>query len=257
MNLIINEGDRVSLDQHPTGMFSRNISELIEPLKQSFVITHFSNTRIFSSGNHSYLTNHPEFAEDFIAEVCYKLGFVSDPKNCHSEYYLLDLLPPKKVMNLLRDRYNMGHVLMIIRKYETHCENFYFGTSYGNIQVANRYLNHRSLFDNFIDYFNHRAADLIQVADASRLEYPSASCQETLLTHDIGRPKLAFFTKNLFTTKESECAFYLSQCLSLKEVAEKMDISPRILEKHIAKLKGKLGCKNISSLVVALRKYFF
>ena len=33
-------------------------------------------------------------------------------------------------------------------------------------------------------------------------------------------------------------------------------VSPRTLEKHVAKLKHKLCCKNITSLVVELRKYF-
>jgi DNA-binding CsgD family transcriptional regulator len=253
MTLIINEGDIVSLHKHPTGLFSKNVSELLEPLKQSLDITHFSHTRIFSSGNHSYLTNHPEFAEDFIAEECYKIGFVSDPKNYHSGYYLLDTLPPNKVTDLLHERYGMGHVLMIVRKFETHSENFYFGTSSDNTQMSNVYLNHRSTFDAFIDYFKEYAADLIQEADASRLQYPANHCQETLLTQHFDPWPVEFLTTIPFTTKERECAFYLAQCLSLRETSDRMGISPRTLEKHVAKLKAKLGCKNMSSLVVKLR----
>lgn len=253
MNLIINEGDAVSLDQHPVGMFSKNISELMEPLKQSFGITHFSNTRIFSSGNHSYLTNHPEFAEDFIAEECYKIGFVSDPKNYQSGYYLLDSLQPNKVTTLLDERYGMGHVLMIIRKFETHCENFYFGASSSSKNMTDVYLNHRPVFDAFIDYFKERAADLIQKADAAKLQYPAIHCQETLLTQRFNHRPVGFLTTIPLSTKERECAFYLAQCLSLTEVAAAMMISPRTLEKHIAKLKAKLGCKNMTSLVVKLR----
>jgi DNA-binding CsgD family transcriptional regulator len=171
---------------------------------------------------------------------------------------LMDALPRNEINDLLKDRHHIGHTLVVIKQHEHYCEKIFFGASDNNAGILNTYLNHRPTFDNFITYFKEKAIDLINLADQSRTICNPIDCHETVLTSPLPVSESLFPFPNMspFTAKEKECAAYLAQCLSLKGIADKMDISPRTLEKHIARLKIKLGCKNLISLVVNLRSSY-
>lgn len=256
MNLIVNEGDVVSLHKHPIGLFAQDVSQILEPLKKSLGITYFGYGRVYGPGEESFLTNNPRFSEDFFNNQLYKVGFMGEPKNYKSGYSLLDALPENDIVALSRERHHMGHFLVILKQQGSYCEKLFFATSSDAVGMSNVYLNNLSVFQGFTEYFKERAAGLIQQSDQLRTVCTSLQCQETLLTQSFEHQVVELPASSFLTIKERECAFYLAQCLSLKEVAEGVGISPRTLEKHIAKLKAKLGCKNMSSLVVQLRKYF-
>jgi DNA-binding CsgD family transcriptional regulator len=256
MSFIINPGQVVSFHKQPAGLFAQEVSQIIEPLRKSFGINYFGYSNLVGIGEEAFLTNHPESSEDYFNNQFYRIGFLADPKEYQSGYYLVDAVAPNPYTDLLKERYNLAHFLAIFRRQGAFCQRFFFGATADNENILNVYLNRLSLFDSFADYFTDRASDLIRRAELSKTQVSPDFCLETVLAQKLDCEPVFFPTDVSLTVKERECACYLSQCLSLKEVSERVGISPRTLEKHVAKLKYKLGCKNITSLVVELRKYF-
>ncbi len=58
------------------------------------------------------------------------------------------------------------------------------------------------------------------------------------------------------TSREIECASWAVERLTNKQIAEKMQVSPRTAEAHIENLKKKLGCYSKVQLVALLEPYF-
>lgn len=59
--------------------------------------------------------------------------------------------------------------------------------------------------------------------------------------------------KNIYLTRrQAECAYYLCQGKTVKEIAAKLEISPRTVEVFLKQLKIKFGCYKRSALIEVL-----
>jgi DNA-binding CsgD family transcriptional regulator len=63
-------------------------------------------------------------------------------------------------------------------------------------------------------------------------------------------------SRESFSPKEKECAYYLLKGMTAKEIGQAMDISSRTVECHIARMRDKLGCFSKSQLVNKLFSFF-
>ena len=64
--------------------------------------------------------------------------------------------------------------------------------------------------------------------------------------------------KNNWTTltkRELSCAYFLLQGKSNKEIAQKLNISPRTVEDYVSNIRFKIKCKNRSELISILCKW--
>jgi DNA-binding CsgD family transcriptional regulator len=80
-----------------------------------------------------------------------------------------------------------------------------------------------------------------EVLDGAAIEAiltPEVRDQATANGNGAGRPRLAL------SPRESECLLWTSYGLRSKEIAEKLGITTKTVEHHLAKAKDKLGSKN-------------
>ena len=54
------------------------------------------------------------------------------------------------------------------------------------------------------------------------------------------------------TAREEECAIYLMQGSTLKEIAQALDLSPRTVEFYLKNIKNKLNCRTKFQMMRAL-----
>jgi len=62
---------------------------------------------------------------------------------------------------------------------------------------------------------------------------------------------------NVLTTREHQCAHYLLNGMTAKEIGKQLDLSPRTIESYIENIKFKLCCRNKVQLILALTKVIF
>ena len=126
--------------------------------------------------------------------------------------------------------------------------------------------------DSFIHYLKDTSKDLLKRSYEHRYYYAAQKDHtlvqdKSLFTSDIiNRVKLddtflkakaasdMFDSLNQYklTSRESTCAIYLRSGLRAKEIAQRMNISPRTVEKHIQSLKDKTQTMNINQLMLKL-----
>ncbi len=61
----------------------------------------------------------------------------------------------------------------------------------------------------------------------------------------------------VLTIRENQCAYYLMNGMTAKEIGKELELSPRTIESYIDNIKRKLLCKNKAQLIVTLTKINF
>ncbi|MDQ2993484.1 MAG: helix-turn-helix transcriptional regulator, partial [Pseudomonadota bacterium] len=59
------------------------------------------------------------------------------------------------------------------------------------------------------------------------------------------------------TEREIDCYFLLAEDYRTKEIAQKLGISYRTVEKHIENLKQKLLCNTLAGVISVINRYLF
>lgn len=62
--------------------------------------------------------------------------------------------------------------------------------------------------------------------------------------------------KNMLSAREKQCAHYLLNGMTAKEIGLKLGLSFRTIEAYIENMKMKLRCRNKIELVILLTKNF-
>ncbi|RDI43407.1 response regulator transcription factor [Aquicella lusitana] len=143
----------------------------------------------------------------------------------------------------------------LLKKRGGFIEAFYFACALPRDKAINYYLNQLPLLHKFINYFQTEANGLLKLAHENTLILPEKmrpkmwgdSLQRPTPAHD----RLLSQIKNEIhlTKREIECANYIGQGYTIKEIAELLALSSRTVESHIAHIKTKLNIRRKSELV--------
>lgn len=112
----------------------------------------------------------------------------------------------------------------------------------------------------FTQYFKEQARDILIAADKDKFYLPTPKINVESSVDDRKRELFFSETKinkyfvdfigNIYLTKkEIECLYYLPILVTIKEISNKMYISPRTVEDHIQSLKQKLSCTSKRELL--------
>ena len=67
---------------------------------------------------------------------------------------------------------------------------------------------------------------------------------------------LAINLRKMLTRREIDCVILLLESFTAKEIAEKLALSPRTVERHLEHVKTKLKCSNKTELVIKLLELY-
>jgi DNA-binding CsgD family transcriptional regulator len=136
----------------------------------------------------------------------------------------------------MRKIFGLDNCLVLLKKRTCFSEFFIFYGAVENGSIINFYLNQVGLLKKFPTSFVDDGKKLISKADAEKIV--------------LAQP--AIETKNQVTESEAVVAKLLFFGLSSTEIAEKLLISPRTVEHHVANMKKKFNCSKKSELIKAL-----
>lgn len=138
----------------------------------------------------------------------------------------------------------------------------FFGTNRENLLIKNIYLNRRDIFESFCNYFLYKGNKIITAATDSKVILPYKS-------NFVIQPRnfhINEFLKEISTYKsdwtklsrrELDCAFFLVQGMSNKEIAQNLSVSTRTIEDYINNIRYKMNCKSKAKLISLLCKLPF
>lgn len=258
-----------------------DVAQIAEPLFNSTQFGYFSYFREFFDGSRILLSTNPEWTyflynQDYssITEFNPKLGMSNDDVIDKTGNFLWEWLP-----NLLQDNevklkfyskmkdsqdFNINSGISIIKKIDRDHEYFNFGTSKSSAYIYKFYFNHIDILKRFVVYFKIKAAHLIDKSYDHKLFIPSSSLPLFPHDQDLETASLLQFIENTAIQKypvcynginsyishrQLECLYFLSQGLSAKEIALKLFISFRTVEKHLQLLKEEYSLNTKADLL--------
>ena len=249
-------------EKHKFFELSQDVNCISEPLLTYLGISYFAFKRTFSDSSKIYLFNNPYYYDHYFSKKYFLIGNREGGIESYtSSYDLWDYLPdPNRLYNEASECFNISHGLTITRKEGEFCDFFFFGTNRENPLVKKIYLNRREVFDHFCDHFLDIGKKIITTATESKVTLPYKPNSKTQeqpfhvdeFLKDISKYK-SDWTK--LTKRELDCAYFLIQGRSNKEIARELNISPRTVEDYITSIRYKVHCKSRSELISLLCKW--
>lgn len=253
------------------------IRKLIEPLTLFCGVDRFWRNQHASDGSYSLIGDYPPKAEIFFENEFFKgHPYFRHPRFFRSGFVIPELCQNKEYETTQGDFTKRSgdcfHVLLAI---QTHAKGFVeygFATSKFIPGFESTYLNHLHCFKKFIDYFETAGEKIIHTSldhQVNMSEIIGASYHtRPEITDGLLVPKreLQFLASIEIDSEKSKAILSLSKRErevvgeyltggTAKDIAKKIHISPRTLEKHIENAKSKLGVTTRSALFESLMPY--
>lgn len=241
----------------------KDICALSLPLEKHLQLHYFAFKRTYDDGSKIYLFNHPIYYEHWFDKEYYLIGNrEAKPNNYEDGYDLWEYLPdPHRLYHEGAELFNIAHGLTITRKHGNYCDFFFFATNNENDAIKRLYFERRDVFERYCDYFLDISQLIVQHAERSKIILPfssHAASLEPVLNINSFLSEISSLNSNGLkdlTEREIECARYLAEGKSYKEIARNLGgLSPRTIEEHAFNIRQKLQCKNKSELISFLSK---
>jgi len=231
MNMIIPK-DHISLAS------SKAVAEICAPLFTHFGLKLFVYNRSYSHlkpGDKQgfALFSHPDWAEFFFRnDYQHRLTFTGmEPyENINGYRFILtSLFPENRMLQNLREYYDIDHGIIVFRQYEQYYEWCTFATDRQNQQILHFYLNQSEQLIHFIACFKSQAKQILQQAEQQRLILPAVDNAQRIYLRDgvqniLEGKRATIFTKQTklkhylihlkntayqLTAREMDCLYYL------------------------------------------------
>ncbi len=261
---------------HSSRKHHHKLKKIIEPLTLFCGVDRFWRNAHEIDGSYSLIGNYPPTAEVFFEQDLYKgHPYFRHPNFIRSGFVIPGLcktMDYEKTQGKLQASGDCHHVLLNILKHEKGFIEYGFATSQLRPGFESTYLNHLHSFRKFIDFIEtelkmiitESSAYQINIAEVIGSQYnvPPEIAGDTIVPEKELRFLAAIETdperaKSILTLTKRErvsLAHYLTGGTT-QQVAEKLHISPRTLEKHLENAKGKLGITTRSELFDILIPY--
>jgi DNA-binding CsgD family transcriptional regulator len=236
----------VSVSQYPYFNYDENLLPLLEPLYNQSPLIFLGFKRCFPNLQLALvsLSSSKNMVCDIYSTEMYRYGyFPNNSENLQSGFFMWDHLKlgsSSNMISFMRDQHQFTHPLSIVQQHGEFCDLFIFGSKPGNSCINNFYLDKKELFIQFIaSFYQTMTTTLLELSD-----------------HKITLPQDIITSVNpslIFSPRQLECAELMTKGLTTKEIARKMNISPRTVNEYIDILRKKANAKNRAQLAYFLR----
>ena len=250
-------------DNHPVYTLKEAIDKATQPFFQTMGFNYFQYLRCFNDGSISYLTTHPELFDIMRSESRHQKplvfsAFSKEQQNAHSFWFLWDEALPDEPVTMAREKLNICHGVTFVRRAKDYYDMIAFAVPKELDRVGTFYLNKLKAMEDFIHQFDLQCKDLIMLSDKHAIALPPPNrdlnyqnlCLQTGRVLVQGRDAQAHIT-----AQELNCLRLLSHGDSMKEVAKKMQVSPRTIETYLLRIKQRTGWQTRAELEKMLCTY--
>lgn len=259
----------IHLDENPLSYqdkYADAISDMVYPFIDELKISFFSHVRVWHTGIFKSLMTETSMSRFFI-EQQYPIRF-SLGKNIflNSGCYLLQHLPDvttQQDLHLIKETFNLDHFIYLVDKQAKWDDLFILATTPENAVFVNLVFNNLDFIKQGLHRYKYNAREVLEKSPG--IAYPSHYFQEKEAHQYKIQKAKANLQKILLPLHEGEvsissqeyhCLAFLMQNQSIKEIAQRMHLSPRTVETYLNNLKNKLHCQTSSELVKLIRNVY-
>ncbi len=240
------------------------VEELCKPMLDFFGIRYFELYRVYPDNSFIILTTHPEWMQYYFTNHY----FETTDTDCHNrlaqfDYILWDQWPEEDepIWKITREanNFNLSNTITLILKFPDSINAFSYGAPIDSKNIYNKYLVNMSVLEKFSYFFLSKACKIIQQANQLKSCLPKInevkgaeefSLKNKILTN-LDIEKVPIFSENkshILTRMETKIIRRFIQGSSAKYIANKLHVSNRTIECHIANVKRKLDCNTKDQL---------
>lgn len=257
------------------------VLNICRPLFQQTPIDYFEYARFYDSGEIILLGTHPEGMLkaissnlvptrkelDLINADGLKVACLSHDMELPSG---IDAVNAERFKENIHNaaEYNVLHRIYFLERHSNYYKGFGYGVSKKSLSIMNYYFNSMSLLNGFAKYFEWHFQDIIEIdAKKNFIILPNYNSElnainpQVLLSGDAS--EFQNFGLNIcskrdarLTYRERECLSLAAQGYTMKNIARKLQISPRTVEQHLRNIKEKLGLNTKNQLVEVWHQLF-
>lgn len=244
--------------KHITYTSSQNIRQICQPLINCFQVSNFSYLKILPDMSRVHLDTDAAWTKFYYQNVEQYYGeYLTEGYHWNSGFAHLFSLEDSCTSDALQHDVGDGMVFSI---HENNITELFFLTYCWSEYQTNKVeslMNNVDLIEKFASYFKAMADDIISEAEKCPIVLPFVKQESRELPENSVLQLRKKFVDELeqhmhekrLTKRERECIFYTAQDLSAKEVANKLYISQKTVERHLENAKKRLGLRKKTSLV--------
>lgn len=255
------------------------IARIAGPLFRNTKFNYFSYFKEYKDKSRSLLSTNPDWTyflynQEYVSITEFNPKPESESKGSKDKTgnflweWLPNLLPTDKLrtefFKKMRDsqQFNINSGISIIKKVKDDYEYFNFGTSESSSYIYNFYFNNISILDRFIVFFKVNASDLLDVSSTKKVIIPKSYESKIIekkddmdVTDFLSQTKIKKYPieyrgyVSSISVRQLHCLIFVCQGLSSKEIATKLSISYRTVEKHLQLLKEDFDLNTKSDLL--------
>jgi len=244
-------------DNHYSLQITRQIKEIINPVKKEYGVDHFCLARYFNDGTILSLISNPDlYMHHFKNQYC--ISPIIPEKLLGKKFHYIVMPDLEDGFNQVAHEYimyfNLSFPLYLFERSENYFDLYIFESHGNGAKSVNTYLNNFSLLENFKSYFKETAADLIAQSQNHKIILPESMRPNFggLMETESPLPlvtSLPETIKNNFSKRKTEVIYYLLRGCSAKEIGIHLNLSHRTIEFHINEIKAKIGVKKKADLI--------
>ncbi|HSW68979.1 MAG TPA: LuxR C-terminal-related transcriptional regulator [Gammaproteobacteria bacterium] len=242
--------------------------QVICKILETIGITYFNYIKIYNDGSRELLTNNASWIEHFYKNSLYKSVGTIDIEYLLPKGYFLwsELKTDDLIYTHGREFFNIDNGVSFVSKQKNSTTLYIFASTRDNYLINNFYVRNIDLLKRFILFFQDKAAYLMTAAEKNKIYLPekqiikNRECKNIILSEMI-RQKFfeettieRFFIPNCetnvyLTKREAECAAYMLDGATAKQIGKLLSISYRTVESHLNQIKEKMNCTSKEKLI--------
>lgn len=242
--MYVNTKKVINLKKYPALQFHKEVAAFSYSFLEKFNYCIFNFIRLYSNGNAFYLCDNYEWLNYYLSHGYPAIGAFEQNTSLRSnEFVLWSALDDKDpIVVYSRELFNIKYGITLIRKFKEGFDFFNFGTANNSLSAFNIITSQLNDLNKFIDTFYDRSKSLILTMEKTPLNLKELKCEP--LSSDVKKIYLGpMYNYSHLTEKEVSYLKNLTDGMTIPEIANLWNISPRTIEKHLENIKHKLGCR--------------
>ena len=233
---------------------AEKVKELTAPLRQCG-ITMFSHTRVYKDNTFLDISDRSDMLDYFYYQTDIYKHYTPDinPWLFDNEFFLCSSLGENLSTAGLRSHLAIDNIIILIEKYQNHCELWHFGADPSNADITNFYINNLSFLKKFTIYFKSNAKKIINASEKHKIKRSddivilenNANCSKKI---EMPIQDISFNYKGAlitFSKRETEVLKWIILGKTATETGIILSISSRTVEHYLDEVKKKLGSSKL------------